>query len=85
MARRNILTWLRTGQSRFKTRQRQQIFLAPKVSKPALRSTPAVIQCVQEAILTGVERGGVKSNSSVHLILTLKMRGAIPPPHHTSF
>lgn len=74
----DMSTGCTTEISCFKMRQRQQIFLVSKVSKPAS------IHCVQEALPPGVERGGVKLNTSLHLLLTLRMRGAILPPHHTS-
>jgi len=60
------------------------LLLALAVSRPALGPTQPPIQWVPGILSRGYSGRGVKLTTHLHLVLRLRMRGAIPPLPHMS-
>jgi len=66
-------------------RDRGGIYLVAAASRPALGPTYPPIQWASVAISPGVSRQGCKDDH-LHLVLRLRVRGAIPPfPQYSSW
>jgi hypothetical protein len=61
----------------------QEVFLFPTASRPALELTQPHIQWVLGAISPVLKWLGYEADHA-HLMLRLRMHGAIPPIHHPS-
>jgi hypothetical protein len=69
-------------ETQFRSRQWQDIIFS-ETSRPALASTQPRIQWLQEFFTGGEAAGGIKLNTSLHLIPRIRMSWSIPllPPY----